>query len=329
MGRVHCKAAISDDGQELHIPKPPDIARLLYEAIDSHYLLHILTTPCKEALVAAMSQCKVLPGQHVINFGSPPGEIFVLYEGICSVRDVNELDVATLYPQDVFGEEAIIHGTTRSASIVTDSECIFYKLEKDHYAHCLARLDPGSARLRPPSTVYVNWREQVRETEEKMLKLMHTALTEAAEQAPSTSSKSSSSEPSASPLFASHHDEMKEVLSALATRQQLSVIYWLTKPAHSLLLLAQNRLARGALLRFMHDNDYNQASVDLQLVLQANQPNRDAATILRRLEPVLDIAMLSTNEIDERLQSSVRITPTSACLSRGIRASVQISLLTI
>ena len=121
--------------------KSPATIKSLCQAIDKHYLLSVLSPPCKHALVASMSEVSILPGQLVVKRGDPPNEWYVLYEGVCSVRDECGLNVKTLLPGDLFGEYAIIHGTTRSASIVTNTACSLYRISKGHHTRIIAQMD--------------------------------------------------------------------------------------------------------------------------------------------------------------------------------------------
>ena len=279
--------------------KPAEVETWLYESLDSHFLLHVLSPACKEALVGAMFETTIPAGQHVIKHGAPPTSIYMLYQGTCSLRDVNEVVVGIGSDCDVFGELAIIHGTPSNSSVVTDSECIFYVLEKERYSYLVSQIEPcATSSLLPPATVHVDWCEPVKEVEDRMLELMQSALHEA-----DLTARGAQGVHAPSPLVAGNHDDMKEALNTLAVEQQLSVLRWLHQPSRSLQLLLQKQPVYTALQEcVLRKGDLN-TSRELGLILQLRSPNRKAAAILAEIEPDVEVAALATPEIDERLDA--------------------------
>jgi small-conductance mechanosensitive channel/CRP-like cAMP-binding protein len=85
-------------------------------------------------LAGRMSQRIYAPGSHVITVGEPGASMFVLSEGLVTVR-INtpngELDVATLSPGDFFGEMSLLTGEPRSASIIAVAETVAFEIDKE------------------------------------------------------------------------------------------------------------------------------------------------------------------------------------------------------
>ena len=297
VGRVHPRNATGQPFQE-NDPKPSHVVTRLREVLDGHFLLHVLPSGCKDALVAAMTKASFLPGQHVIKQGNPPNRFYILWEGVCSVRDTGHAHVATLHPGDFVGELSIINGTTRTATIVTERDSVFYVLPKAQYAQILKSLTPEHPHLVPPAAAYVQWRQWPKETEQALLNMVQCTLKEHGTQSVEMRRTSAP--------FADNHNNMKEALSALVLRQRLSVLYWMNNPARSLLLLMRNPTAHGAFTHFMLSHGHERAAVRLELLLQLHTADHDAFIILRSLTSNADVATLTAGEVDEQLHRLVK-----------------------
>ena len=275
----------------LHVEKPDEVTCFIREALDKHFLLHVLNDECKDALVAAFQPRNVLQGQYLIKRSSPPDVIYVLCEGLCAVMD-GDHTVAILHPGDIFGELAILQGTVRSASVMTHEESQLYVLPKHCYAQILSRHDPQPDLL-ARSTSYVHKQEHLHETEQSLLKLMLHAL----------QLDGGTVSAAARVRFSANHAEMVEVLEVLKAQQQLSIMYWLNDLSRSLMLCMQNETARSALEDFMLSHGHRKAAHELQLVIEADASDGGAksAAILNELTPDAPVQTMSKGELQERL----------------------------
>lgn len=306
-GRIHPRNAVLPKEQQNS--KPSAVSTMLYQALENHFLLHQLSAPCKRALVAAMQKLRVFAGQQLIKHGDPPDEIYILTDGVCSVRDANFGHVDMIHPGSVVGELALIYGTRRTATILTERDCVFYVLPKAQYTSILTRLDASATDLVPPATAFVESPEWVMSIERKLMALIEATYESHTDGA--GSEKMHSQTPSVIPAaFAGNHGDMQGVLSALAMRQQLSVLYWLNNPASSLLLLLQNSTTRTFLTAFMHKYGHSKAAMQLDLAIQLDEPNPDLGTIYNGLcNEALDVNTHSATEVNERLRALVSLCP--------------------
>ena len=74
------------------------------------------------------------PGRNIITADEPGQSMFVLSEGLTSVRangEDGEVDLATLLPGDFFGEMSLLTGEPRSASILALTETVAFEIDKD------------------------------------------------------------------------------------------------------------------------------------------------------------------------------------------------------
>ena len=216
VGKVHRRTEITQEMLENNHDE--EASDLLREALERHFLLHVLNDTCKEALVSAFRPKSVLPGQYLIKRGSPPDAVYVLRSGRCSVSDGTEF-VTTLGAGEVFGELAILQGTARSASIVTSTACELYVVPEQHFAYILGRYDPRKD-LRAVCAAYMHKQEQLHEIEHTIFDLTQGALATAAQHkerhAPASSEKRNQ-------LFAGNHANMREALGVIVAEQQVGL----------------------------------------------------------------------------------------------------------
>jgi small-conductance mechanosensitive channel/CRP-like cAMP-binding protein len=118
----------------------PEMTQMLGDAANRLRLLkHVdLFRQLEEEDVAGlsgrMSQRLYAPGSHVITGGEPGQSMFVLSEGLVTVRITTangEIDVATLGPGDFFGEMSLLTGEPRGASILAVTETVAFEIDRE------------------------------------------------------------------------------------------------------------------------------------------------------------------------------------------------------
>lgn len=100
-------------------------------------------------LTDRMREARYVPGTAVIRAGEAGESMFVVSEGLVSVRipaAEDDVDVARLAPGDFFGEMSLLTGEPRSATVVALTEATIYEIRKDDMAALLDR-NPGAAEV--------------------------------------------------------------------------------------------------------------------------------------------------------------------------------------
>ena len=86
-----------------------------------------------DALTRKMKRHSVVAGESVITQGETGDRLFMIARGVVRIsRIVNgaELNLATLFTGDFFGEMALLHDESRTATVTSISPCTFYVLER-------------------------------------------------------------------------------------------------------------------------------------------------------------------------------------------------------
>jgi CRP-like cAMP-binding protein len=104
-----------------------------------------------KSLLENMETIMVEKGDVIVNQGEPGDYYYVLTEGEAKVTRMVEL--ATLEPGASFGEEALVSGGTRNASVTMNSDGMLMRLSKEKFNELLKdpmldRLSPDDARAR-------------------------------------------------------------------------------------------------------------------------------------------------------------------------------------
>jgi small-conductance mechanosensitive channel/CRP-like cAMP-binding protein len=99
-------------------------------------------------LAESMTRREYAAGQRLITAGEPGQSMFVMNEGLVSVRipqGENELDVAAFSPGDFFGEMSLLTGEPRSASIVAVTDTVAFEIDKTDI-EALLEASPAAAQ---------------------------------------------------------------------------------------------------------------------------------------------------------------------------------------
>ncbi len=107
------------------------------ELLDRVDLFTSLEKEEKAELASGLDQKHVRSGQRIVEQGAEGSSLFVVAEGLLEVRvrfddDGPERKVAQIGPGDFFGEMSLLTGAPRSATVVTLTESVIYKIEKVH-----------------------------------------------------------------------------------------------------------------------------------------------------------------------------------------------------
>jgi rhodanese-related sulfurtransferase len=144
---------------DLLIDAAPAVDRLSMEALErAHRSPAFRRVPleCVEAAFHRMGRLMVSAGTEVIQQGAPGDLFYVITQGKAEVWQTGLYDdapqkVAELGPGDVFGEEALVTGGTRSATVRTVADTELLTLVKEDYQALISQqlvdeVDPPVAR---------------------------------------------------------------------------------------------------------------------------------------------------------------------------------------
>ncbi|HWW61437.1 MAG TPA: cyclic nucleotide-binding domain-containing protein, partial [Thermoanaerobaculia bacterium] len=112
---------------------PPDELRARLMEVD---ILSPLSADAHEAIAAAVKVHFFSKGETIIRHGTAGESMFVVHEGIVSVRipddsSVGWHEVARLVAGSVFGEMALLTGETRTADIAATTDVMAIEITKD------------------------------------------------------------------------------------------------------------------------------------------------------------------------------------------------------
>lgn len=107
------------------------------ELLDRVDLFASLEMEEKNELAAQLEQRQVRAGQQIVQQGAEGSSLYVVAEGLMEVRvrfeeDGPERKVAQVGPGDFFGEMSLLTGAPRSATVITLTDAVIYKIEKVH-----------------------------------------------------------------------------------------------------------------------------------------------------------------------------------------------------
>jgi cAMP-dependent protein kinase regulator len=83
----------------------------------------------RKEIILQMSLCLVNAGQHIFEQNGIGSYFYVVKEGIVSLYIDDKL-IKSLHTGDSFGEIALLHGVTRSGTIVAGSDCSLWVLDR-------------------------------------------------------------------------------------------------------------------------------------------------------------------------------------------------------
>ncbi|KAK2952801.1 putative cAMP-dependent protein kinase regulatory subunit [Blattamonas nauphoetae] len=104
--------------------------------LDKNYLFGTLDSSQKDAIAKAMEPKDFPKDAMLIKQGDEGDFFYILVQGDCDVlieKDGGSIKVATLHPNDGFGEIALMHNCPRTATIVTPTGCKTWALDRTTY----------------------------------------------------------------------------------------------------------------------------------------------------------------------------------------------------
>lgn len=107
------------------------------DLLDNIDLFASLQEDEKSALAAQLAMRQIRAGQRIVEQGAEGSSLYVIAEGLLEVRvrfdeDGVEHKVANVGPGDFFGEMSLLTGAPRSATVITLTDVVIYKIEKVH-----------------------------------------------------------------------------------------------------------------------------------------------------------------------------------------------------
>lgn len=107
------------------------------DLLDHIDLFRSLREDEKSTLASQLAMRQVRAGQRVVEQGAEGSSLYIVAEGLLEVRvrfdeDGVEHKVAKVGPGDFFGEMSLLTGAPRSASVITLTDVVIYKIEKVH-----------------------------------------------------------------------------------------------------------------------------------------------------------------------------------------------------
>ena len=104
--------------------------------IESVPLFQILSPGQKDLLVTCLTSLKFLNGQKIVNEGDPGELLFILKEGTVSCSQKGK-EIRSMSKGDFFGEQALLYGSARTATVVATSEVTCVALNREDLASSL------------------------------------------------------------------------------------------------------------------------------------------------------------------------------------------------
>ena len=104
--------------------------------IESVPLFQILSESQKESLVTCLTSLKFEAGQKIVIEGDPGELLFIIKEGnvVCTQ---NGKEIRKMTKGDYFGEQALLYGSARTATVMAVEETICVALNREELAGCL------------------------------------------------------------------------------------------------------------------------------------------------------------------------------------------------
>jgi hypothetical protein len=103
-----------------------------------------LPAPALEGVARLLAPCRAPAGTVVVREGDRGDRYYAVADGTLTVRRQG-VDVATLGRGEGFGEVALVHGVPRVASVIAETDCLLYELDKEPFVVLLTG-HPGAAR---------------------------------------------------------------------------------------------------------------------------------------------------------------------------------------
>ena len=117
-------------------PKGPRDMEILLNALGKHFIFTSLSEENRSTLISQMKHYTLAPRELVFEQNQPGVNFFVVASGQLEVL-INARRVNLLNPGDSFGELALLHDTTRSASIITLDRTTMWGLDRKTFRSAL------------------------------------------------------------------------------------------------------------------------------------------------------------------------------------------------
>ncbi|KAM3133071.1 cAMP-dependent protein kinase type I-alpha regulatory subunit [Paramecium bursaria] len=96
----------------------------------------------KQTIINAFEEKKFNPNEWVIKQGDEGDQLYLTDQGVleCYIKYQNHNDskyIRSYHPGELFGEQSLLYGTKRSASVQAKNECVLWALDKQTFDHVL------------------------------------------------------------------------------------------------------------------------------------------------------------------------------------------------
>ncbi len=104
------------------------------------FMFQALDDKDKEIVVNAMDERKAKPGEYIIKQGEEGDDLYVVESGVLSCSKLFSGNTGPTFlkkfqPGDAFGELALLYNAPRAATIIADTDCVLWSLDRNTFNH--------------------------------------------------------------------------------------------------------------------------------------------------------------------------------------------------
>ena len=132
-----------------------DVPQVQIQLLRSIRIFAALPAPALEGVARHLVPRHASAGTVVVQEGDDGDRYYAIGDGVLTVRRQGA-DVATLGRGEGFGEVALVHGVPRVASVIADTDCLLYELDKEPFV-LLAHRPPRRRATRRTTSRRATW----------------------------------------------------------------------------------------------------------------------------------------------------------------------------
>ncbi len=127
-----------------NIPKSEESKAIISDALGDHFLFNGLSPEAKEQLINAMAKANCVTGTQIIKQGKKGDLFFVLESGTVDVI-VDKKRVGEIKAPAAFGELALMYQSPRAATILSTTDCVLWKVDRQTFQMTLTSNAAGQS----------------------------------------------------------------------------------------------------------------------------------------------------------------------------------------